>query len=159
MVSRAAFGTGSVGAWVAAAALSLTMLSGCGGGPLGVLPGGKLSGDPAAVPGNWDAAGEYGFMQLETDPSAPYSVNIAYTVIDGVVYVNAGDTETQWVKNMDSDPRVLIGLDGAIYPLRAERVTASAEIARFGKVWTSQSSFHRDPAGLDQAWVYRLVPR
>lgn len=139
--------------------LSLAFVGGCGGGPLGVMPGGKLSGKAAPVPANWDAAGEYGFMQIETLPADPYSVNIAYTVVDGILYANAGDTETQWVQNMEADPQIVIRLDGVIYPLRSERVTSAAEIARFGAVWASQNSFHRDPAGLDQAWVYRLVPR
>ena len=132
---------------------------GCGGGPIGVMPGGKLSGPEAMVPANWGAAGEYGGMELETRPDDPYSVNIAYTVVDGILYANAGDTETQWVKNMDADPRVAIRLDGVIYALRAERVTSAAEIARFGAAWTSQGRFYRDPAELDQAWVYRLVRR
>ena len=50
-------------------------------------------------------------------------------------------------------------LDGVLYDLRAERVIDPEEIAAFGKAWTNQSMFRRDPSGLDEVWVYRLVPR
>ena len=129
------------------------------GGPLGLLPGGKLAGPVEPPPADWSAAGEYGHIELETRPEDPYSVNIAYTVMDGQLYANAGDTETQWVQNIADDPRVLIRMDDVLYPLMAERVTDADEIARFGKAWTSQGYFYRDPAELGEVWVYRLLPR
>ena len=100
-----------------------------------------------------------GTMQLETRPEDPYSVNIAYTVLNGTLYANAGDTETQWAKNMTADPRVRLRIEGALYELRAERVTEASEIAAFAEAWTDQSIFRRDPTGLEQVWLYRLVAR
>ena len=98
-------------------------------------------------------------MQLETRPDDPYSVNIAYTVMEGRLYVNAGDTETRWVQHMSADPRVRLRLDGVIYELRAERVSDPDELAAFARAWTSQSVFRRDPTQLDEVWLYRLVAR
>ena len=99
-------------------------------------------------------------MQLETNPSDPYSVNIAYTVMDGRVYINAGDTETQWVKHIANEPRVRMRLDGVLYALTAKRVTDEATIRRFGEAWTAQSMFRRDPAELEgEVWIYELVGR
>ena len=86
-------------------------------------------------------------------------MNISYRVLDGVLYINAGDTETQWVKNIAVDPNVLLRMNGALYSLRAQRVSDPAEIARFGKEWTSQSMFLRDPVNFDEVWVYRLASR
>lgn len=86
-------------------------------------------------------------------------MNIVYTVLDGRLYVNAGDTESTWVKHMQADPNVRLRVDGVVYDLRAERVTDRNEIVAFGKAWTSQSAFRRDPASFDQVFVYRLVPR
>ena len=128
-------------------------------GPLGLLPGGKLTGESRPTPSDWNGVAKSGTVQLETRPEAPYSVNISYRVLDGVLYINAGDTETQWVKNIAVDPNVLLRMNGALYSLRAQRVSDPAEIARFGEEWTSQSMFLRDPANFDEVWVYRLASR
>ncbi len=131
---------------------------GCNG-PIGLLPGGELDGEARSAPTDWTFAGDYGTVQLETRPENPYSVNIAFTVLDGRLYINAGDTETQWVKNIASNPRVRLRMDGVLYDLRAERVMDADEIAAFAGAWTSQSMFRRDPTGLDEVWIYRLVSR
>ena len=131
---------------------------GCNG-PFVVIPGGRLDGDAKPVPSDWSFAGDYGTIQLETSSEDPYSVNIAYTVIAGRIYINAGDTETQWVKNIATNPQVRMRMDGALYQLRAERVSDAVEIAAFGKAWTDQSTFRRDPTTLDEVWIYRLVSR
>lgn len=145
---------------VALVALVVSVLGGVGcNGPFVLLPGGELDGETRPVPSDWSFAGSSGTMQLETNPAEPYSVNVAYTIEDGVFYVNAGDTETQWVKHIAADPRVRARLDGILYEMRAVRVDDAAEIARFGEAWTSQSFFRRDPAELDPVWIYRLVAR
>ena len=131
---------------------------GCNG-PTMLLPGGALDGEARSAPSDWAFAGDYGTVQLETRPEDPYSVNIAFTVIDGRLYINAGGTETRWVKNLTLNPLVRLRMDGALYDLRAERVTGADEIAAFAKAWTSQSLFRRDPTGYDEVWIYRLVSR
>ena len=132
---------------------------GCNG-PFGLLPGGALDGRVAPIPTDgWASAGSAGTAQLETNPSEPYSVNIAYTVIDGRLYINAGDTQTQWVEHMQSDPRVRVRIDDVLYELQAERVEAQDEIERFADAWTSQSMFRRDPRDLDEVWLYRFAGR
>ena len=131
---------------------------GCNG-PVVLLPGGKLDGETRPVPASWAFAGDHGTAQLETRPADPYSVNIAYTIVDGSPFINAGDTETEWVKNIAADPRVRFRLDGVLYDMRADRVENPTEIAEFAKAWTSQSMFRRDPVGLEEVWLYRLVPR
>ena len=131
---------------------------GCSG-PLLLLPGGSLAGELRPAPTDWTFAGAAGTIQLETRAAEPYSVNLAFTVLDGALYVNAGDTETQWVQNMTADPLVRLRLDRELYDLRAERVTDLAEIAAFARAWTGQSMFRRDPAQYDEVWIYRLVAR
>ena len=138
-------------------ALALAGL-GCNG-PLGLLPGGKLDGVAAPTPSDWTFAGDYGTAQLETRPEEPYSVNIAFTILDGHLLVNAGDTETRWVKNLTANPLVRLRLEGTLYDVRAERVTGTDEIAAFAKAWKGQSVFRRDPTHLDEVYLYRLVAR
>lgn len=140
-------------------AISLLLSAiGCNG-PFVLLPGGKLDGSPLPTPANWAFAGDYGTVQLETHPEDPYSVNVAYTVLNGQIYINAGDTETQWVQHMRANPLVRLRLEGSLYDLRADRVTDAAKIVEFGKAWTDQSMFRRDPTELDEVWLYRLVAR
>ncbi len=128
-------------------------------GPMGLLPGGQLSGEDRPVPSSWNFAGTSGQAQLETRPEEPYSVNINYTIVDERLYINAGDTETEWAKHIAVNPDVRLRMDGVLYDLHAERVSDPAEIARFGKVWTSQSMFLRDPSQFEEVWMYTLVPR
>ena len=138
--------------------LLLLSIASCNG-PLPFMSGGRLDGEVQPVPQNWALAEDFGVVQLETRPEAPYSVNVAYTLMGGRLYINAGDTETQWVKNMDANPLVRLRDAGLLYELRAERVTDAAEISDFGKAWTSHSMFHRDPADLEEVWIYRLIAR
>jgi hypothetical protein len=63
------------------------------------------------------------------------------------------------VQNITVNPDVRLRLEGVIYELRADRVTAPAEIAGFAQAWTSQSMFRRDPTELDEVWIYRLRAR
>ena len=127
--------------------------------PLIMLPGGRLSGEVSPPPATWGFTDDIQVVQLETRPDEPYSVNIAYTQLDGALYVNAGDTETRWVQHMESNPLVRLRISGELYELRAERVTDPAEIAGFGEAWVSHSMLHRDPTKLEEVWLYRLLPR
>ena len=140
-------------------ALGLALCALACNGPMGLLPGGELSGEDRPIPSSWSFAGTSGQAQLETRPEDPYSVNINYTIVDGRLYINAGDTETEWAKHIAVNPNVRLRIDGVVYDLRAERVTDPAEIVRFGKVWTSQSMFLRDPSQFEEAWMYTLVSR
>jgi hypothetical protein len=133
-------------------------VAGCHG-PLPFMSGGALDGEEREGPSTWALADDVGVVQLETRPEDPYSVNIAYTQLGGRLYINAGDTETQWVKNMNVNPLVRLRIEEDVYALRAERVVDPAEISEFAEAWTSQSIFYRDPVELDEVWIYRLTAR
>lgn len=135
------------------------MSVGCSG-PLPFMSGGALEGAVEPPPPEWNFGTDYGVFQLETRPQDPYSVNLAYTILNGVFYVYAGDTETEWVRHMEVDPRVRVRHDGRIYELEARRVVEPGENATFAKRWAESSFFHRDPRELqDETWLYRLEPR
>lgn len=126
-------------------------------GPVGLLPGGRLAGESTPAPGDWSFAGESGTAQLETRPEDPYSVNVAYTVLEDRLYLNAGENHARWVENIEADPRVRLRIGDAIYDLRAERVTDANEIRAFSRVWIDQSSLRRDPADYEVVYIYRLA--
>ena len=132
-------------------------VSGCNG-PFMLLPGGELDGEVKPSPSDWSFIEGYGMSELETRPEDPYSVNVAVTVIEGTLYINAGDTETEWVKNMEADPLVRLRIHGEVYELKAHRVTDDAEMQAFAVEWT-KNSWARDPTTLEEVWVYRLEAR
>ena len=138
--------------------LSALALSGCNG-PWLLLPGGTLDGSMKPVPTDWASLAPFGTVQLETNPDEPYSVNIACMLVDGSPQINAGDTETAWVKNMDANPNVRLRVHGKLYELRASRITDADEIAALGAEWMKQGRWARDPTKLEQVWIYRLDPR
>ena len=145
---------------VAAALLLLLGLAACNG-PTGLMAGGSLdgSGTTSETPSDWAFAGDSGLCQLETDPQEPYSVNLAYTVMGGRLFVNAGGTETRWARNIAADPRVRLVLDGRLYELRADRVVDRLQIEAFAEAWTGQSFFRRDPRDYEEVWIFELTKR
>jgi len=134
----------------------LALIMGCSG-PLPFMSGGELSGEEEPAPKEWVFEEDFGVIQLETRPDDPYSVNIAYTQRAGRLYIYAGDTETQWVQNMQDNPLVRLRHSDVIYTLRAERVLDPDEISNFAEAWNDASIFHRDPAELDEVWLYYLT--
>ena len=134
------------------------MLSACDGPPH-FMSGGELSGAVADVPVVWQLAEESGLAQLETRPEDPYSINLTYVQMDGRFYIYAGDTRTNWVKNIEQNALVRIRVEDTIYPARAVRVTSGDEIAAFAAMWVSRSAIQRDPLGLGEVWLYRLEAR
>lgn len=135
----------------------LPFLAACEG-PTGFFSGGTLAGPVAPVPGSFEFARDAGTVQLETRPEDPYSVNIACSVVGDGLYISAGDNRSQWVENMEADPRVRMRIKGDIYELRAERVTDAAEMDAFAEEWL-KNAWARDPRGYDEVFVYRLTAR
>ena len=74
---------------VRAIVVSVALLAmGCSG-PLPFMSGGALAGEEEPVPPDWTFAEDFAVAQLETRPEDPYSVNIAYTLVDGRLYINS----------------------------------------------------------------------
>ena len=134
-------------AFAAAAALLLT-----GAQPCGLLPGGRLDGEPTPPPGSWSALGERTACQLELRPEDPYSLNVTCEIRDGRLYVaSLIAAHKRWAKLVTEDPRVRVRIDGRIYELRAVRVTDAEERRRV-----------LEPDGgepADGTWVWRLDAR
>lgn len=145
-------------------ALSLLLL-GCE--PMGVVPGGRLSGTVAvSAPTDWSFAAEHGTVQLETRPPDPYSVNLWGVGIGAHFYLASGrGGDGRWAKHIADDPHVRLRVGDTIYELRAVRVVDAAEAERFMQAVMRKydleppSEDAEQPEGLEESWVYRLEPR
>lgn len=133
-------------------------LAGCGG-PFLLLPGGQLDGDTAAVPSDWGFSDEIGTVQLETQPSDPYSVNIWATGVGPELYVHAGANRATWVEHLEADANVRIRIEGTIYDLAASRVAGQDEFDRFANAY--EVKYGRRPRNEDvgEAYLFRLKAR
>ena len=107
-------------AMIATLLASLCFLTACEG-PFLLASGGSLEGPTAETPSDWSFSDDVSTVQLETLPSAPYSVNIWAVGLEGHMYVHSGTNRAQWIENMDADPNVRMQIGDAIYALRAER--------------------------------------
>lgn len=143
-----------------AALLSLSLLAlGCG--PIGPFPGGRLSGDVATgLPADWSFADEEKTVQLETRPSAPYSVNLWGVSIGDRFYLASGSGgEANWVEHIAKDPNVRLRVGGTIYELRAIRVSNETHSERFLEALKRKYDWEPSVRERDEAWLFRLDPR
>jgi hypothetical protein len=126
----------------ALALLVLALAGGCSGGPFLVFPGGELSGDVVTEPvADWSFV-DSAFVDLETRPADPYSVELNYIVKDGQLYIDPADGRT-WFEHIKADPRVRVRFEGRVYPLEAVLVGRPGELEGFDA----------------DRWIYRLDPR
>ena len=138
--------------------VSLFILSACDG-PFILAAGGDLSGAVTEVPYKWQLDDDSAVAQLETRPEDPYSINFTYVQLDGRFYVYAGNTRTNWVKNIEQSPLVRVRVQDSVYPARAIRVMNDEELSQFAVVWAKLSVFQRDPMSFKEVWLYRLEER
>lgn len=111
-------------------------------GPFLVFPGGELSGTVVNEPiEDWSFAASQ-FIELETRPDDPYSVQLNYIVKDGKLYIDPAEGRT-WFEHIKADPRVRVRLGDQIYPLNAVLAGRPGELEGF------------DP----ERFVYRLDAR
>ena len=139
-----------------------------GFGPLGPCAGGGLSGPVQSAPvGDWAFTAELEQIQLETNPSDPYSVNAWCVGIGNQLYVPTSmirgpktPSERTWVKNVTHDPSVRVRLGDAIYERVAVRVEDAAEYEAARSAL--ERKYELDPTERHperEIWVYRLDPR
>ena len=116
-------------------------LSACGG-PFLVFPGGELAGQVATEQiTDWSFVSD-SFVDLETRPNDPYSVELNYTVRDGKLYIDPAEGRN-WLEHIRADPRVRVRFGDTIYPLRAVLVGRPGELDGFDT----------------DRFIYRLDPR
>jgi len=56
-----------------------------------------------------------------------HQIEIWFAVRRTSLYLLAGDANSDWVRNMDADPRVTVRVGDLVYPARARRVSDEGE--------------------------------
>jgi hypothetical protein len=114
---------------ISVASLLLALTLSCGG-PVLVFPGGALRGEVVSEPvEDWSFADDR-FVDLETRPSDPYSVELNYVVREGKLYIDPAEGR-RWLDHIREDPRVRVRFDGRIYPATAVLVGEPGELEGF----------------------------
>ena len=112
------------------------------GGPILIFPGGELSGQVVSEPvQDWSFLSD-SFIDLETRPDDPYSVELNYVVRDGELYIDPKEGR-RWFDYLRADPRVRARFGDKIYLLTAVLVGEPGELEGFDA----------------DRFIYRLDPR
>lgn len=107
----------------------IATVAGCGG-PLLIFPGGALSGTPITEPVvDWSFVDDR-FLELETRPSDPYSVQLNYVVRGGKLYIDPAEGK-RWLEHLREDPRVRVRFGSDLYDLKAVLVGQPGELEGF----------------------------
>ena len=130
-------------------------------GPMGPIPGGKLSGSVApSAPADWSSSDSVKNVQLETRPSDPYSVNIWGVGIGNSFYVASGrGDENSWAQYVIDDPNVRLRVGETVYELRAVRVQDDESREAFLNGVARKYDWEPDGEEAENAWLFRLDPR
>ena len=124
-----------------AGALAVVTLAGCGG-PFFIFPGGELRGTVVNEPvADWSFV-TGSFVDLETRPEQPYSVELNYIVKGGKLYIDPAEGR-RWLEFIRADPRVRVRFEDKVYPLEAVLVGSPGEVEGFP----------------EDRFIYRLDPR
>lgn len=144
--------------------LASVLATACGG-PVGPFAGGRLSGEEAGWPADWDALAAAEEIQLETGPDDPYSVNLWAVVVDGDPWVVSSllmgpdePEERRWVRNVEQDDRVRLRVDGVVHPARAVPVDDADVVGRVFEAFLAKYP-SLDAERRSAARYFRLVPR
>jgi len=107
----------------------LSLVTACGG-PFLIFPGGAMRGEVVEAPvEDWSFADNW-FVELETRPADPYSVQLNYVVKDGQLYIDPAEGR-QWLDHIREDPRVRVRFGGKIYPATAVLAGQPGELEGF----------------------------
>lgn len=100
------------------------------GGPFMVIPGGQLSGEVVSEPvSDWSFADD-SFIDIETRPGDPYSVELNYIVKDGNLYIDPAEGRA-WLEYIREDPNLRVRFGGKVYPVIAVLVGKPGELEGF----------------------------
>ncbi|MCX2982821.1 hypothetical protein EYC98_18315 [Halieaceae bacterium IMCC14734] len=132
------------------------LMLGCGYVP---FSGGELNGTLTPAPAQWGSIADVNIIELETNPTEPYSVKLWIVDMGPSLYVHAGANQATWVVNIEQDPNVRLLVGELLYELRAERVATEAEFASFSDRYEEKYGNRPRNENVAEAYLFRLQPR
>ncbi len=128
-------------------------------GPIGPVPGGRLSGEVVLDPvDDWSFSDAHPLIQVESRPWFPHSVTTICFTHEGVLYVPAGNPRGKnWPHFVLDDPRVRLKIGDKIYRGRARRV--SGEEVSDAMLASARAKYEQMPASredLPEIWLFRI---
>ena len=123
-------------------------------GPFVLIPGGAVDGELAPTPSDWAFTDAISTVQIETNPSDPYSVNTWALGMGPSLYLQAGANRATWVDHLDANPNIRVRIEGRLYELASSRVTEEAEFATFADAY--EVKYGRRPRNEEVSEVYLL---
>src|SRR5262245_19251117 len=132
--------------------------------PSGSRPGTRLSGAPAALPGDWSFTDSQPEIAVEVSGflGVPHSVTIWCVSLDGALFIGARDPETKrWPAWADADPNVRLGIDGKAYEVRLTPENEATMVERVRAAYAAKYALPAPEPGEKPAPVryWRVGPR
>ena len=79
--------------------------------------------------------------------------------IENQPYVYAGDNYAAWVKNIESDPRVVLKSGNSLYKLKAQRVLNSDFFKKFAVAWEEKYGNRPRNENYSETYLFQLSRR
>ena len=136
--------------------ITLTLLQGCDFIP---FSGGKLEGVVKPIPMGWPEVTGADVIEIETNPTDPYSVKLWVIVMNNVPYIHAGANRATWVEHLEVNPDLILGHDGSLFELTAKRVTDDAEFKALREIYKEKYGNYPRNSNIGEIYLYRLEPR
>ncbi len=121
--------------------------------------GGALNGNLVPAPNDWTEVTTAEVIQLETNPTQPYSVKLWIIGQGQHLYVHAGANRTAWVEHIENDPRVKLLIGENLYELLAERVTDANDFKTFSDVYEEKYGRRPQNENVKEAYLFHLFSR
>lgn len=131
-------------------------------GPVEMIPGGPLSGEPERGPEpDWSFAESLDTVELQVSSSPPRSILTGIVVHEGVPYLPVTLAPLKrWPSVLARDPRVVVRIEGRLFEREAVEVTDPELLARLISVGQSKYGppFHARRVARFTRY-FRLAPR
>jgi len=153
----------ALAATLGAAFIALRVAAHLSGGPLGIVPGGRLAGELASEQNpDWRFTDTVQTIAVEVDPDDPMSVTTWVFTDHGALYVAADffNPFKRWPHRALANPDVRLRIAGKIYQRRAVRVTDPALIEQLRRAIGVKYDIAPDGiASRVEVWFFRMDPR